>query len=222
MYNKPTQTVKMEGNDKIDTGANWIAFAKLLRETKRAGVEDLIKMLETRTDFATAPASHNHHLAVKGGLCQHSLNVQKYAVQLNNMVGLSLPSDSLTIAGLLHDLCKIEYYTIGEDWDKEHKDKTGQWRKKESWKVEDKIPLGHGEKSVILAQQYGIKLNMEEVLAIRWHMAFSDSGVHFGYPTGRPFSQAFSEHPIVQIVAMADQLAVTHEDHVWTKETEKK
>lgn len=221
MYNsKPLPIAPMEGNDRIDTEKNWIEFSRLLTETKRQGVEELLGILGDKTDFKIAPASHKHHLAVRGGLCQHSLNVYKYANELNNLVGLDLPAESLTIASLLHDLCKIHYYKISAELDKEHKELTGEWRKKQMYVVEDKLPLGHGEKSVILAQQYGIKLETDEVLAIRWHMAFSDSGVHFGYPSGMPFRQSFSS-PIVQIIAMADQLAVIHEDNIWTKEIKK-
>jgi len=208
---KPLVVVPMEDNDKIDTEANWKEFAKLLRATNREGYDQLLQTLGGKTDFKTAPASHKHHLAIKGGLCQHSLNVNKYALHLCTLVGISLPSDSITIASLLHDLCKIHFYKIKAELDKEHKDKTGDWRKREMYVVEDKFPMGHGEKSVILAQQYGIKLNIDEALAVRWHMGFSSPDSQ-----SMAFKQAWS-NPLVQIVAMADQLAVTYEDNVFMK-----
>ena len=47
--------------------------------------DELIKMLE-ETDFFEAPASGKYHNAYKGGLCEHSLNVWKRLVDLNNMM----------------------------------------------------------------------------------------------------------------------------------------
>jgi len=216
MYNRKLEVAPIEGNNLIDTGKNWIEFCKVLRATKREGVEDLIKTLET-TDFALAPASHAYHLSVKGGLCQHSLNTYEYALQLAGMVGLELDEESLIISGLLHDLCKVQSYKIKEILDKEYKDKTDQWRKKEAYVFESSFPTGHGTRSVILAQQWGIKLKKDEVLAIMYHMGFSDP-----LSQTKDFMQAWGEYPIVQIVAMADQLAVTHEDHVFMKNVKAK
>src|SRR5260370_5483423 len=126
MYNKQLKVAPMEGEDLIDTGKNWLEYKKLLEATKREGVKELLTILE-KTDFATAPASHNHHLAVKGGLCQHSLNVNKYAHELTKMVGVEIKPDYLTVSALLHDLCKIHYYKVSNELDKEHKEKTGEW-----------------------------------------------------------------------------------------------
>ena len=41
---------------------------------KRQGASDLLEWLK-KTDFCTAPASSKYHLACKGGLVQHSVNV---------------------------------------------------------------------------------------------------------------------------------------------------
>lgn len=49
-------------------------FDMVLRDTKRDGIEDLIKYLES-TDFYTAPASSRFHCDYEGGLVEHSLNV---------------------------------------------------------------------------------------------------------------------------------------------------
>ena len=43
----------------------------------RTGADDLLKFLEEKTDFFTAPASTRFHLACEGGLLQHSVNVAK-------------------------------------------------------------------------------------------------------------------------------------------------
>ena len=48
---------------------------ELLLSTSRPGMERLVEWIEQKTDFYTAPASTKYHLACKGGLAQHSLNV---------------------------------------------------------------------------------------------------------------------------------------------------
>jgi len=71
-----------------------------------------------------------------------------------------------------------------------------------TWTVQDELPLGHGEKSVTLLQNY-IKLAPDEQLAIRWHMAAWDPGIHFDYPSGHPF-RAASKNPLVVLLFTAD------------------
>ena len=51
-------------------------FLKLLRETNREGMENLINFLE-KSDFFTAPASTRFHGSEEGGLVKHSLQVYK-------------------------------------------------------------------------------------------------------------------------------------------------
>jgi len=77
---------------------------------------------------------------------------------------------------------------------------------KGSYKVNDQFPMGHGEKSVILLQQF-IKLEDFEMLAIRWHMSSFDAGIHFNYPSGYPFRAAVEKSPLVTLLATADMEA---------------
>lgn len=81
------------------------AFIKILAAVERPGITDLLGWLET-TDFYTAPASTKYHGAYKGGLLEHSLNVYERLLKL--AAGYDL--DSIAIVGLLHDLCKAEFY----------------------------------------------------------------------------------------------------------------
>jgi len=183
-------------------------FITALKETKREGIEAFLAYLET-TDFYTAPASTKFHLAVPGGLLQHSLHVLKYAREEAKSVeslGIVIPQASVTLAGLLHDLCKVGYYVEGEEWDKEWKDKTNEWRKKKVFKVEDNLPLGHGEKSVILASRY-LTLTPDEMAAIRWHMVGFDPSIHFFYPSGAPYQESTKRYPLVTLLAIADMKA---------------
>ena len=67
---------------------------------------------------------------------------------------------------MFHDLCKVDDYKYKEPL----------WGDSiEAWGYNN-APLltGHGEKSVIMLQQLGIRLTEEEMLCIRWHMGAFD------------------------------------------------
>ena len=53
--------------------SSWREFTELLLSTKREGIEEFIKWLDT-TDFKYAPASSQYHSSYRGGLLKHSLN----------------------------------------------------------------------------------------------------------------------------------------------------
>lgn len=115
--------------------------------------------------YYDAPASKGHHLAVKGGLVQHSLNVTKRLVRLSNAIGVKWSRDeSPYLVGMLHDLVKCQCYRINPD---------GQTYSY----VQPKWP-GHGVASVMIATvELGIQLNPDEAAAIIHHMgAFGLSG----------------------------------------------
>lgn len=184
---------------------NWDKIKQELISTQRDGVLNLIKFLES-SDFQSAPASSKYHLNVLGGLMQHSLNVLDFARKVNKETGANVADESLILSSLLHDLCKVNYYIEGEEWDKEHKDKTNEWRKKKVWKIEDQLPMGHGEKSAMLAVKY-LDLHDDEVLAIRWHMLKWDCGPS----SEKTMQDAMNKYPLVKVVAIADQLAELYE-----------
>ena len=103
------------------------AFRAILRSVKRQGMEDLLGWLET-TDFYTAPASAKYHGAHECGLLEHSLGV--YENLLKRAMGYDL--DSIAIVGLLHDVCKADFYTKQT---KNQKDANGKWQQVECWGV---------------------------------------------------------------------------------------
>ena len=72
-----------------------------------------------------------------------------------------------------------------------------------TWSIDDKLPLGHGEKSLSILQNF-IKLTEVEKLAIRWHMGATEPGTHFDYPTGYAFRAAMEKHPLVTLLFTAD------------------
>ena len=86
-------------------------FLELLRKVKREGIDDLIAFLE-KSDFFKAPASTRFHGNFEGGLVEHSLKVYeilKHKVE-NNIKGITIPEESIIIIGLLHDICKTNFY----------------------------------------------------------------------------------------------------------------
>lgn len=204
----------------IDIEKNWIEFKKEILTTARNGAENLIEHLEKETDFKTCPASTKFHLSCSGGLLEHSLNVLKYGRIVKDILKINIPDIDIRIVCLLHDLCKANYYFLGEEWDKEYKEKTGSWRKKTVWKVKDQLPLGHGEKSIIIANKH-IDLTNDEMTAIRWHMAAYDAGIHFSYPSGLPFRQSMNDCLLLKLLIIADEMAELYESTSYKDENSK-
>lgn len=159
-------------------------FEALLRSTRRDGIESLIDYIR-RSDFYTAPASTRFHSCHEGGLLEHSMNVYRC---LKNKADLAIwkeyikgIGDSLIITGLLHDLCKTNYYVVEMKNKKVYSDhgkksdSNGRfdWEAVPGYTVEDKFPYGHGEKSVMMVEQF-IRLKPVERYMIRWHMGFTE------------------------------------------------
>lgn len=141
-------------------------------------------------------------------------------------------NETVIICGLFHDMCKVNFYKEGGDPATHAQMKyLGSWyspdnpisKKRASqliehfkkggvvnnlpegeveWTVDDKFPIGHGEKSVIMLRDF-IKLTVSEMLAIRWHMMMFDPSIHFKYPYGFAFAKA-QEEPLVTLLATAD------------------
>lgn len=152
-------------------------FLNLCKENiKRQGIDNLLAYLE-QTDFFVAPCSTKFHLNIRGGLCEHSLNVYDCLTNLCINFGINVVDniETITIISLFHDLCKANYYQQSVQNVKEN----GQWVQKPCFTINDQLPLGHGEKSVILLEQF-INLNIDEMLAIRWHMCGFDNAVRGG------------------------------------------
>ena len=193
--------------------ANKIEFINLLRSSGRENIENLILWLDTKSDFFTAPSSSKYHGCIEGGLCQHSLNVYKAAqAELENIKKLgrvdinisSISNDNLIIATLLHDLCKTNYYKKAIKMFKD--DATNSWHHYYTYEVEDNFPIGHGEKSVIMLQNF-IKLAWNEILAIRWHMSAHDSGIATSTPERIAMYDSMTKCPLVIILQNADLFA---------------
>lgn len=192
---------------------NWKKFKEELLQTGRKGAQELLDYLEKDTDMVEAPASSAFHNNFPGGLVDHSLNVLRWARHLREQLHLQIAEDSITLAALLHDICKVNYYIIAEVLDYEYKDKTDNWRKKEGYKVEEKAPLGHGDKSMMLVARMMPLTTIDELSAIRWHMGAWEHGVHSDPMISKPFRQALNDFPLVKLLIIADQTAELYETH---------
>lgn len=184
-------------------------FEHLLKSTKRAGIEDLIEFIR-KSDFYTAPASTRFHSCHEGGLLEHSLNVYDRLISKFNdelwESSVKVGSDSLIIAALLHDLCKSYFYGTELKNKKEYHDKGSKsdsngrfdWVTVPSYVVDDKIPYGHGEKSVMMIEEY-IKLKPIERYSIRWHMGFSEPKENWN-----TLGTAMRKYPLILALHMSD------------------
>ncbi len=163
-------------------------FIKLLKEVNREGMDRLIEFLES-SDFFDAPASTKFHGNWKGGLLEHSMKVYEILKQKNG------DSDSVRIIGLLHDICKTNFYKV--DY-RNAKNELGVWEKVPYYAVEDTIPYGHGEKSVMMISEF-IKLTPEERYSIRWHMGFTEPKELYG-----TIGIAYKKYPLALLTHEAD------------------
>jgi hypothetical protein len=185
-------------------------FKERLLSTNRDGMENVIKHLE-RLGFFTAPASTKFHLNVKGGLMQHSWNVcntalmlREQMIQMKPELAEKLPVESVIIASLLHDVCKSNIY---KDAILNRKNDQGYWEKVPGFEVDySSLPLGHGEKYVIMLLTLGLKLTRDEMLAIRWHMTAWELAFHS--PEQKSNLQiARDTAPLCTIIQAADGLS---------------
>ena len=190
---------------------NKATFNRILAGTNRNGIEQVLVKLE-ELGFFEAPASSKFHLSCKGGLMEHSMNVYNAALMIREQAVKSrpeleeqLPLDSVAICTLLHDVCKTDIYKEGI---LNRKNADGFWEKYLGFQVDynSGLPLGHGEKSVIMLLSWGLELKPEEMLAIRWHMTAWD------LPMQSPehkesLNAAKAKTPLVSLVQLADGFA---------------
>lgn len=168
---------------------------------KREGSDRLLEYL-CSSDFFTAPASTRFHGSYAGGLCEHSINVFECLKdimerpRMKEVYGVNYSDESIAIAALLHDVCKVDFYVESSRNVKEN----GVWKSVPYYTIEDKLPYGHGEKSVYIVSGF-MRLTRDEAFAIRYHMGFS---------TGEDLNnigKAFEMFPLAFAVSVADMEA---------------
>ena len=179
-------------------------FLQIYRDNiHREGSDALLDYLEHKSDFFTSPASARFHGSYPGGLCEHSVNVYRCLEaylereRVRELYGLDYAPETVALVSLLHDVCKIGCYRGGT---RNVKGPDGKWQSVPTFFYEDKLPYGHGEKSVYILSGY-LKLTREEAMAIRWHMGFS------GDEDKRLVGQAFQQYPLAFALSVADMEA---------------
>ena len=179
-------------------------FIEIFQEQiHREGAQALLDYLSNKSDFFTAPASARYHGSYAGGLCEHSLNVyhclKDYLARerVTDLYGLEYSQESIALVALLHDVCKIGCYKAGS---RNVKGPDGKWQAVPTFFYEDKLPYGHGEKSVYILSGF-MRLTREEAMAIRWHMGFS------GNEDSRLVGQALQQYPLAFALSVADMEA---------------
>lgn len=170
----------------------------------REGADKLLEYLHSKAcDFFECPASTRFHGAHEGGLVEHSLNVYNCLIdylereRVKSAYNFTCNDESIAIVALLHDLCKINCYKTST---RNIKDEQGVWKTIPTYEFDDKLPYGHGEKSVYIISGY-MKLTREEAFAIRYHMGFS------GSEDSRSVGTVFEMFPLAFALSVADMEA---------------
>ena len=137
------------------------------------------------TDFFKAPASTCFHNSYEGGLLDHSWNVYKLLKEKNKRFKLNLAEDSMFVAGMFHDISKIDLYK----WI----DEINAYEK-----VSHPI-LKHGELSVQILKERLRFLKENEVAMIRYHMGAFDE-----QPPYEEFNNAQHKYPEITVICCSD------------------
>jgi len=165
---------------------------------QRKGKDELLEFIR-KSDFYTAPASTRYHGNFEGGLLIHSLNVLNCLCdKLENPMWKAeladISTSSLIIVALLHDICKTYFYKI----DYRNAKVDNVWTKVPYYTIDNKFPYGHGEKSVMMIEQF-MQLEPIERYAIRWHMGYTEPKEYWN-----DFSAAIEKYPLVLALHEAD------------------
>lgn len=183
----------------MDILANMQRFLDVYIENiKRPGADSFLSWLDD-SDFFRAPASTRFHGAFPGGLCWHSLNVYdclRAELELEGLTDKYSP-ESVALVALLHDVCKANTYKKGY---RNVKDDNGNWTRVDSYEYDERFPIGHSEKSIIILQNH-MKLTEDEVYAIRAHMGGFDSTVKGG---DRFVGKILENCPLALLLHIAD------------------
>lgn len=137
--------------------------------------------------FFKAPASTRFHGTRQGDLYRHSELVAQRLREYTDKLGLKwLRPCSPSVVGLFHDLCKIDAYTLNDDY---------LWEYNKTQLIK-----GHGDKSIMLLSQF-MTLTEEEILCIRYHMGAYEKDDWEGYDL------AIRKYPNVLYTHTADMAA---------------
>ena len=204
---------------------NKETFCTFLRQIRRDGarIDDLIKKLEN-SDFFYAPASTKYHDSVKGGLCDHSLNVYYNLRSLvrNKHLEDKIPEDSIIICGLLHDMSKMNIYEksirnekVYSEYGTKH-DNMGNfdWVAKETYKMKDaqnRFLYGNHEETAEYMVRTYIPLKLEESIAILNH----HGSTSYDCVPIESVAPKFEKYPLAALLHVADMISIYVDEGVY-------
>lgn len=153
-------------------------IAGLLLSTKRQGMEELLEDME-QGGFFDAPCSGGNHLAVEGGLAEHSLNVYEQMKALAaTLYRDKLADEEIIIVSILHDLGKMGQFgkpnytenmiKDGRPTKAEPEQKYKRSESKPYVSNPDLLNVPHEIRSIVIASKH-IELTEEEQFAILYH-----------------------------------------------------
>lgn len=172
---------------------------------------DKLKSFIQKSDFMKAPASTKYHNDFEGGLLIHSLNVycclyekRKSPIWRDKLSRLD--DNSLALITLCHDFHKLYFYITdyknqkiySEQGSKSDSKGKYDWETVPYYTVDDKYPLGVGERSVIFLMQL-LPMKMHEIMAVRWHHGFAVPKDEF-----KMFEDAIKKFPEALALHQAD------------------
>lgn len=165
--------------------------------------EPVMAMVEHLGDrLVTAPASSRteYHAAYMGGLVEHSLRVLQNARKLNEVYEMNIPIESLIMACLFHDLGKA-----GDLNESLYLDQESNWHRERGmmYTVNKNIQkMPNAERGLFLLQHFGVKLTMDEWVAIRTNDGqYTDDNKYY----------SMAEPDLALIVHHADRMACQQE-----------
>lgn len=188
---------------------NWEKFLSMCKHTGPGRADAVIEMCETFGErLALAPASGRteHHNAFPGGLVDHSIRVLVNARSLSKALNVQLPTESIVLCALFHDLGKVgnekeDYYLPQDsDW---HREKLGEMYKTNKNLQYMTVP----HRGLYLLQKFGVVLTQDEYIAIMIH-----DGQHC--PENKPYSM--QEPMLASVLMMADFSATKQEKALQT------
>ena len=143
--------------------------------------------------FFRQAASTHYHSAHFGGLADHSHAVAEALLEFTRKMGLVWENErSPYLVGYLHDICKMDEYILKEvdgamvyEFNK------------------DRLLIGHGDKSAIIAAMLIPDLTDEEMLCIRYH----HGAFEYSKDAWNAYGHAIEKYPNVLYAHMADMSA---------------
>lgn len=181
------------------------SFMEKLGDRSEAALS-MIDALGEQLALCPASSRKDFHHAIPGGLVDHSLRVLQNALKLVKTFGWNVPRESLIVSCLLHDIGKAglanddrsitDYYVPQDsDW---HREKLGEMYKPNK----DMQYMSTPQRSVHMCQQFGLRLNTDEYLAILLNDGFV-------LDENKPYCLKVS--PLVYVVMTADYISTMQE-----------